>query len=994
MSGQTLTDRIAAAQYSLTGSEVARACCKATTHEVMAPKKKHLEYLIQATQESNVNIPQMADTLFERAGNASWVVVFKALSTTHHLMVHGNERFIQFLASRNTLFNLSNFLDKTGSQGYDMSTFIRRYSRYLNEKAFAYRQMAFDFVRVKKGAEGVMRTMSPDKLLKGMPTLQSQIDALLEFDVHPQDLKNGVINAAFLLLFKDLIKLYACYNDGIINLLEKFFQMKKGQCKDALEIYKRFLTRMTRVSEFLKIAEQVGIDKNDIPELTQLPESLLESLETHLNTLEGKKVDESPTKKVSPTNNGSAAGTPVKTLDTPVAASGGASPTTAGPPARPAPPAAAAVSAAAAASAAAASASAGGLSNDLVDFDLLAPGGSSGPPTSSWGDLLGEDSLTAPAAASSAEPATDSAPDAAAPANAAANGQSEGAAAAAAPASAAVAALPVPAPTTSISDMDLFGDAFAPSPGEGPPTGGGAPVAAVDACAGSDPFAPSEGSAAMAPELDLFAMKPVDSGAASATSPTAGAEPFLPSSSAADADATAGADAAATSPDAVIVTVTAAATSPDTAAPAPTTTTSTTASEAAATAPPASAPTLDLFGDMFDSMPEQTSPSASKADATPSIGLFGADLPAVSRGPSPLPPEANVTGDLLSDLSPAAPPAASVVGDPAASSPPKPDTAPVIDLFGDTLADLQPIAPAATGADLLGGLSPSLAPAEAPSLAPALAPTPSLTPAPAPTSAQNDLLEATGDLLASTDAAPAPTAPSGGFDPSVFDGLGDLLMPTITPQSTGGTPMAPATPTPLAPLVPLVPIAPLAGVPLVGAPLAGVAPLAGAPLVPAGAPLAPAPGSAPGAPATATPATKPIGGDLESSLANLVGNLGVGAQKKDQQWSEKKLTGGAHWTPQVAPTSWGAPGAQMPGAPPTPPAVGGLQGFVMPAVGAPGAPMMAPMGAPMMGQPMMRPPFAGAAAVAPGAPLSPGPAVQSPKKPKDPLADLNLKDFM
>ena len=43
MSGQTLTDRIAAAQYSLTGSEVSRAVCKATTHEQTAPKKKHLE---------------------------------------------------------------------------------------------------------------------------------------------------------------------------------------------------------------------------------------------------------------------------------------------------------------------------------------------------------------------------------------------------------------------------------------------------------------------------------------------------------------------------------------------------------------------------------------------------------------------------------------------------------------------------------------------------------------------------------------------------------------------------------------------------------------------------------------------------------------------------------------------------------------------------------------------------------------------------------------
>ncbi|XP_035601421.2 clathrin coat assembly protein AP180-like [Oncorhynchus keta] len=292
MSGQTLTDRIAAAQYSLTGSEVARAVCKATTHEQTAPKKKHLEYLIEATKESNVNIPQMADTLFERATNASWVVVFKALITTHHMMVAGNERFLQFLASRNTLFNLSNFLDKTGSHGYDMSTFIRRYSRYLNEKAFAYRQMSFDFGRVKKGAEGVMRTMPVEKLLKGMPTLQSQIDALLEFDVHPNELTNGVINACFLLMFKDLIKLYACYNDGIINVLEKFFQMKRGQCKDGLEIYKRFLTRMTRVSEVFKIAETIGIDKNDIPELTQAPESLLQSLETHLNTLEGKKPED------------------------------------------------------------------------------------------------------------------------------------------------------------------------------------------------------------------------------------------------------------------------------------------------------------------------------------------------------------------------------------------------------------------------------------------------------------------------------------------------------------------------------------------------------------------------------------------------------------------------------------------------------------------------------------------------------------------------------
>lgn len=47
--------------------------------------------LIHCTNEMNVNIPQLADTLFERTANTSWVVVFKSLTTTHHLMVYGNE---------------------------------------------------------------------------------------------------------------------------------------------------------------------------------------------------------------------------------------------------------------------------------------------------------------------------------------------------------------------------------------------------------------------------------------------------------------------------------------------------------------------------------------------------------------------------------------------------------------------------------------------------------------------------------------------------------------------------------------------------------------------------------------------------------------------------------------------------------------------------------------------------------------------------------------
>ncbi|XP_070352411.1 clathrin coat assembly protein AP180 isoform X17 [Equus asinus] len=822
MSGQTLTDRIAAAQYSVTGSAVARAVCKATTHEVMGPKKKHLDYLIQATNETNVNIPQMADTLFERATNSSWVVVFKALVTTHHLMVHGNERFIQYLASRNTLFNLSNFLDKSGSHGYDMSTFIRRYSRYLNEKAFSYRQMAFDFARVKKGADGVMRTMAPEKLLKSMPILQGQIDALLEFDVHPNELTNGVINAAFMLLFKDLIKLFACYNDGVINLLEKFFEMKKGQCKDALEIYKRFLTRMTRVSEFLKVAEQVGIDKGDIPDLTQAPSSLMETLEQHLNTLEGKKPGNksgapSPLSKSSPaTTVTSPNSTPAKTIDT-------------------SPP----VDLFATASAAV-PVSASKPSSDLLDLqpDFSSAGAAAAaapapaPPSggaTAWGDLLGEDSLAALSSVPSEAQISDPfAPEPSPPTTAAEI------------ATASASASTTTTVTAVTAEVDLFGDAFAASPGEAPaaPEGAAVPApptpvaAALDACSGNDPFAPSEGSAEAAPELDLFAMKPPETSVPVVT-PTASTAPPVP--------------ATAPSPAPAVAAATAATTAATTAAATTATTSATTT-----TAPPA----LDIFGDLFDSAPEVA--AAPKPDAAPSIDLFGTDaFSSPPQGASPV-PESSLTADLLSG-------------------------------FGGSF----------------------------------------MAPSPSPvTPAQNNLLQPNFEAAFGTTPS---TSSSSSFDPSVFDGLGDLLMPTVAP--------------------------------------------AGQP-----APISVAP------PSPAMAASKALGSDLDSSLASLVGNLGISgttSKKGDLQWNagEKKLTGGANWQPKVAPATWSAgvpPSAPLKDwavfycqgtVPPTssvPPVAGAPPvgqpgaGFGMPPAGT-GMPMM-PQQPVMFAQPMMRPPF-GATAV-------------------------------
>ncbi|VDP07154.1 unnamed protein product [Heligmosomoides polygyrus] len=298
--GQTISDRLTAAKHSLAGSQLGKTICKATTEELMAPKKKHLDYLLHCTNEPNVSIPSMANLLIERTQHPNWTVVYKALITIHNIMCYGNERFSQYLASCNTTFNLGNFLDKNSTSGYDMSQHVRRYGKYIGEKIATYRVCAFDFCKVKRGREdGLLRTMHTDKLLKTLPILQNQIDALLEFQVSASELNNGVINCSFILLFRDLIRLFACYNDGIINLLEKYFDMNKKQCRDALDTYKGFLTRLDKVSEFLRVAESVGIDRGEIPDLTRAPASLLEALEAHLIHLEGGRVPSSAQSQVA-----------------------------------------------------------------------------------------------------------------------------------------------------------------------------------------------------------------------------------------------------------------------------------------------------------------------------------------------------------------------------------------------------------------------------------------------------------------------------------------------------------------------------------------------------------------------------------------------------------------------------------------------------------------------------------------------------------------------
>lgn len=281
-------DKATAFKHEMAGSTTNKIVCKASSHELAGPKKKHVDYLIQLTSDPKCSMPTVLDMITDRSKNSSWVVVLKLLVTTHNLMTLGNEKFLQCFVTRSAL-NLETFSDRTDLQATDMSVFVRRYCKYINQLCTSYRALAMDVCRIPRGENSPFRKMDAAKLLKTTGVLKEQLDCLTSMDFEASDLTNGVINTCFLMLYKDLMKLYSSYSDAIVNLLELFFEMKRSQCKEVIDVYRSYLTRDEGVKAFFQLAEDVGMEKSAHSDLCDVPTDLLPALETHLSEMDSAK---------------------------------------------------------------------------------------------------------------------------------------------------------------------------------------------------------------------------------------------------------------------------------------------------------------------------------------------------------------------------------------------------------------------------------------------------------------------------------------------------------------------------------------------------------------------------------------------------------------------------------------------------------------------------------------------------------------------------------
>ncbi|PRQ37669.1 putative ANTH domain-containing protein [Rosa chinensis] len=257
------------------------AISKATRHDDALPKEKHVITILRAIPASRprAEVAYCIHALARRLSKAhSWKVALKTVMVIHRALREVDDTFcdalIKYSWSRGHILNISHSWDETSPSAWGYSTWVRLYASYLEERLECFRVLKYD---VQKDHLRTKELETPD-LLRHLPALQQLLSRLLDCQVAGES-----------------AKLYAAITDGIVNLVDKFFEMQRDDAVKALEIYKKSGSQAERLFEFFEICRSLNFGRGlKTVRIQQLPESFLTTMEDYVKEASGVVMLELP----------------------------------------------------------------------------------------------------------------------------------------------------------------------------------------------------------------------------------------------------------------------------------------------------------------------------------------------------------------------------------------------------------------------------------------------------------------------------------------------------------------------------------------------------------------------------------------------------------------------------------------------------------------------------------------------------------------------------
>ncbi|KAK6151534.1 hypothetical protein DH2020_014169 [Rehmannia glutinosa] len=259
---------------------------KATNHVEVLPKEKHVRIILGAVSGSRprADVSFCIHALTRRlAKTHTWVVALKSLIVIHRALREVDHSFCEELIFHNKgrghLLNLLHFKDDSSPSAWDYSTWIRTYALYIEECLECFRVLKYDFHRDHSRT----KKLDTPALLEQLPALQQLLFRLLGCEPGGAARYNFMIQYALSIVAAESVRLYVAITDGVLMLVDKFFEMQRRDAVRALEIYRKSGEQAQRLSEFYEMCR--GLDfgrRQKYVKIEQPPASFLTAMEEYI----------------------------------------------------------------------------------------------------------------------------------------------------------------------------------------------------------------------------------------------------------------------------------------------------------------------------------------------------------------------------------------------------------------------------------------------------------------------------------------------------------------------------------------------------------------------------------------------------------------------------------------------------------------------------------------------------------------------------------------
>ncbi|XP_073002599.1 putative clathrin assembly protein At5g35200 isoform X1 [Typha latifolia] len=262
------------------------AIVKATNHVEQLSKEKHICTIFDAVSASRprADVTYCTNALAKRLTRThNWAVALKTLIVIHRGLREVDptfhEEIINYSRTRGSMLNLSHFKDDSSPSAWDYSAWVRTYALFLEERLECFRILKYDIMK----EQSRIAEVDTVDLLEQLPALQQLLFRLLGCQPEGATMYNNIIRHALSIVASESIKIYSAINAGILNLVEKFFEMQRHDALRALEIYRKAGHQAERLSDFYEICKGLNLGRmENIVKIEQPPASFVAAMEEYV----------------------------------------------------------------------------------------------------------------------------------------------------------------------------------------------------------------------------------------------------------------------------------------------------------------------------------------------------------------------------------------------------------------------------------------------------------------------------------------------------------------------------------------------------------------------------------------------------------------------------------------------------------------------------------------------------------------------------------------